>query len=153
MTTDLFATILFGHFLGDYMFQPRRMAREKGKSNFVCLLHVSIYTFVMLLVLLWQGFIGYDEPVVWSFLAILFGTHYLIDRYHLADYYLQYVHGAGLRAYAGNADVKGIDGEGNIEYGIDSQDVLRGSFETIIYVVIDNGWHIFLVYWAALYLL
>ena len=33
------------------------------------------------------------------------------------------------------------------------RDMLRESFETIIYVVVDNGCHIFLAYWAALYLL
>lgn len=128
----------------------RSRCRSTGRKNY----GVPGFRLVvqsLLTVLLWQGFIVWDEPVSWPFLAIVFGTHYLIDRYHLADYYLQYVHGAGLRAYAGKADVKVIDGQ--IEFGLNSQDVLHGSFETIIYVVIDNGWHIFLAYWAALYLL
>jgi hypothetical protein len=68
-------TQLLLHLWGDYILQSDWMAKGKGLWWFPCLLHVTLYSLPFLLL----------RPS-WRALAVIFATHYLIDRFRLARF-------------------------------------------------------------------
>ena len=68
------------HFVGDYLFQNDWMAQNKTKDNFACYVHCLLYTLPFGLVL-WQS--------LWLWLVFL--THFAIDRWCLAEYWIRLV--------------------------------------------------------------
>ena len=69
------ATQLVLHAIGDYVLQSDWMANEKTKSSWPALAHVVTYTLPFLVVT--------QKPIA---LAIVLGTHFVIDRWRLARY-------------------------------------------------------------------
>jgi len=72
---------LLAHILGDYFLQSSWMAMNKTKKTWICAIHVLIYTacfafFMALGLLSWS----------WKALAVIGGTHFVIDRLYLARY-------------------------------------------------------------------
>lgn len=63
------------HLAGDYVLQSHWMALNKAKSTFACLFHVTCYSLPFLLL----------KPS-WIAFAVIFVTHFLIDRFALAKY-------------------------------------------------------------------
>lgn len=63
------------HLFGDYVTQTDKMAREKTRSHFYAFIHASVYAppFVLL------------NPSMTA-LAVIWLSHYLIDRYRLARF-------------------------------------------------------------------
>jgi len=70
---------LLAHLLGDYVLQNHWMANTKTKSSLAALVHVLLYgiPFLFLTSAWWQ----------W---VIIVGTHYVIDRYRLAAYWVDF---------------------------------------------------------------
>ena len=66
---------LIAHAVGDYLLQSDWMANEKTKSNVAAAAHAATYTLPFLVL----------RPSVKQ-VALIAGTHYLIDRYRLARY-------------------------------------------------------------------
>lgn len=66
---------LIFHLWGDYIFQSDWMANNKTSSNVACLAHVCAYSF-----LFW-----FIAPS-WIAFAVIFTTHFFIDRFRLAKY-------------------------------------------------------------------
>lgn len=63
------------HLIGDYILQSDWMAQEKVKRAWPCLVHCWFYS------------IGFTALTLdYRALIVIFGTHYLIDRYRLARY-------------------------------------------------------------------
>lgn len=69
------ANQLVAHAIGDYLLQSHWMATEKVKKSFACLVHVMLYTLPFLLL---------TRSV--AALAVIVGTHFVIDRWRLARY-------------------------------------------------------------------
>jgi len=69
------------HLVGDYLLQNDWMAQEKVKNWFPCFVHCFLYAMPFGVVLLW------GSPFIW----LVFGSHYLIDRYRLAQYWIRLV--------------------------------------------------------------
>lgn len=67
------ANQIIAHLVGDYILQSDWMVKEKGSSSLATLIHVFFYTLPFLLIT--------REPVT---LAIIAGTHFVIDRWRLA---------------------------------------------------------------------
>ncbi len=67
------------HFVGDYLFQNDWLANEKTKDFFPAFLHASIYSL---------PFLFLTPSVFWW---ILFISHFFIDRYRLAVYWIKLV--------------------------------------------------------------
>ena len=65
---------ILAHFVGDYVLQSSWMANEKTKSHLPALCHVLTYGLVFALLV---------RPSL-AALAVIVGTHFLIDRYRLA---------------------------------------------------------------------
>ena len=63
------------HAVGDYIIQNDWMAQNKTKRSWPCIVHVVTYTLPFLF--LTQS---------WLALAVICGTHFLIDRFGLARY-------------------------------------------------------------------
>lgn len=63
------------HAIGDYVFQSDWMANNKTKQHFAAFCHALAYSL---------GFLVFRPSLVaW---IVIFGTHFLIDRYRLARY-------------------------------------------------------------------
>jgi len=67
------------HLAGDYLFQTSWMANEKTKSFTPALIHAFIYSLAFFFIT--------DLP--WWF--IIFATHFFIDRYRLAVYWIKLI--------------------------------------------------------------
>ena len=66
---------LIAHAVGDYLLQSDWMAQEKVKRSFPALVHVLVYLLPFLFLT--------QNPLT---LAVIGGTHFIIDRWHLARY-------------------------------------------------------------------
>ena len=66
---------LVAHAIGDYVLQSEWMATEKTKRSFAALVHCSFYILPFLFI----------TRNIYT-LAVIFGTHFVIDRWHLARY-------------------------------------------------------------------
>lgn len=64
------------HLVGDFLLQSDWMARNKARSSHAAAAHVLAYTFPFWLIL---------QPT-WSALALIAGSHFLIDRFRLARF-------------------------------------------------------------------
>lgn len=64
---------IVAHLIGDYLLQSHWMATEKTKQSFAAAVHAVTYTLPFLFIT--------QSP---SAIAIIVGTHFLIDRFRLA---------------------------------------------------------------------
>ncbi len=67
------------HFVGDYLFQNDWLANEKTKAFFPAFFHAAIYSL---------PFLFLTPSVFWWILAV---SHFFIDRYRLAVYWIKLV--------------------------------------------------------------
>lgn len=85
MFIQLFVAAMLGHFVGDYLLQNQWMAIGKSHKGFhghlTCTVHVILYTLsIAIFTSLWS-------PL---FLATVFIPHWLIDRFSLAWYWIDF---------------------------------------------------------------
>lgn len=66
---------LLAHAIGDYILQSHWMATEKTKRSVAALVHVAFYGLPFLLF----------RPS-WAAIAVIVGTHFVIDRWRLARF-------------------------------------------------------------------
>lgn len=145
MTTDFLVSIVTAHILGDYFLQPRKMAREKSQDSAWCALHCSIYAAVKL-VMNWD-YVA-PQPLSWAPLvwwAVIWASHFLIDRYSLADFYASAVLGGGVLDYIFGVAPPLTESSASSR----NAHTVRGSFEAIVYVVIDNFAHLAIAWYTA----
>ena len=75
-------TLIIGlifHFIGDYLIQNHWLATNKTSNSLVALIHVIIYSLPFLLI------------TSLSAVAIILTTHFFIDRFRLAQYWIKLV--------------------------------------------------------------
>ena len=75
ISIQLFAYILFLHYLGDYIFQPYSMSVQKSEDHMMLLYHTIIYTGTIYLGLLFV--VGVNEAI--TFVVLTFLAHYMVD--------------------------------------------------------------------------
>lgn len=73
--------LILAHLLGDYVLQSHVMAVRKTSSWRWAFIHAAFYSLPFLALLLWLG-VGASDAL--GALAIIGGTHALIDRYRIA---------------------------------------------------------------------
>jgi len=116
--------LLLGHFVADYLMQNDWMGRRKWKPGWynagVCVMHCMIYT-ITVGIFIWR--------IDWYHLVIIFLSHFPIDRWGLAKRLM----------IARGDDVNGV---------IASGDPLQISFKTFVYIVIDNGLHLLILWFV-----
>ena len=79
LSTALILGFLF-HLIGDYLFQNNWMAQNKTKHNLPAIIHAGTYSTLFLLL------VGLS---FWW--VVIFATHFFIDRYRLAVYWIKLV--------------------------------------------------------------
>lgn len=122
---DIYVRLFFGHLVGDYLLQPMWMAigksRRGDRGMWISLLHSVIYTACVCL-FLWT--------IDWTFVYLIFLSHYPIDRWSLAESWLKMIRGRDLRRSAEDGDPVSV------------------SFAALVYSVVDNAMHL-MIMWAA----
>ena len=75
---------LICHLFGDYVLQNHWMANEKTKSSWPALVHALFYCIPFALLIEFGG------GGSWWSLAVIGSTHFLIDRFRLARYWVDF---------------------------------------------------------------
>lgn len=134
---DFFPALILGHLIGDYLLQNNWMAMNKSGSTFKCAVHCSLYTLAVLVT-------TYPYLRGWQWAVIVFLSHFPVDRWSLADKWLDLIHGRSLSGFM-------VNGKKNIpaEYDQENYHALRGSFTGLVYTAADNTMHLCLMYYGA----
>lgn len=135
---DFFATLILGHLLGDYVLQNKWMAMNKSASTLKCAIHCMIYT-AAVTATTWSTLHG------WAWTGLIFASHFPIDRWSLADKWLDVINGRSLRDFLTNGK-QDIPAQMDVE----NYHALRGGFTAIVYTMVDNTMHLFLMWYGAL---
>jgi len=129
--------VIFGHILGDYFFQPKKMAINKTSDWMTCFEHCNIYTALMLgSVFLSSGSVGLTPALTGGGIPLLlagfiiFSSHFLIDYYSLGQKWLNLIKGRNLLN-----DIMEHEGMPEVQ-------AIFAAFGAIVYVVVDNTLHI-----------
>lgn len=80
--TDVLATLIVAHLIGDFLFQNDWM-QNKSEDSLVCSVHVMLYAQPFILILFMGGI------PLWVFLAIII-QHWLQDRFSLHMKWMQW---------------------------------------------------------------
>lgn len=125
--------LLLGHLVGDYLLQNNWMALNKHKNDIqgwlTCTVHCVLYTIsVCLIMQVWT--------VEW--IAIVFISHFVIDKFGLTDKYLKLIRGRSVSVFV--EDTKKIY--------LDSFLAIKAGFTCFVYAVVDNTIHILILYGA-----
>lgn len=115
--SEIYISAFLLHLLGDYIIQNDWMATNKKKATwegfFACLIHCVTYSIPFLFILDWTA------------VLLVFATHFIIDRWHLVDWFIAFKNGSGTIA----------------NFGFPKE---RPLFLTLwLYIIIDNIFHIF----------
>lgn len=138
MNTEItfFSSLILGHLAGDYLAQNKWMALNKNGSSFKCFVHCLIYT-----TLVYIFTMRFNYSYIWFLL--IFASHYIIDRYSIADIWLNIINGRSLKDFMQNGK-KDIPNE----YDFENYHILRGGFTSNVYLITDNTLHLLLMYYG-----
>ncbi len=134
---EFFATLVIGHLIGDFLLQNKWMAMNKSGNSLKCAVHCLVYT-AAVTATTWPSIHGWQ----WSLLVFL--SHFPVDRWSLADKWLDLINSRSLRDFM-------INGKREIPNHLDADNyhALRGGFTTFVYVAADNTIHLALMYYGA----
>lgn len=128
----MFAEILLGHLVGDYLLQGRTIAFRKSEKSrtgiFLCLLHSVIYTLSVCL------FLWTLNPFI---MLLIFLSHYPIDRWSLGSKWLKMIQGKDFRTIY-DAKEKGWE--------------IDLAFSCPVYMAVDNTMHLILLWLIVKYI-
>lgn len=85
----------------------------------------------------------------WKWEIVVFLTHFPIDKFSLAEKYMHYVKGKGMKDY-----IKKDDWVNDLQYApkpsqnLNRYDMLEGGFTALVYTLTDNTMHLLLM-WGA----
>jgi len=132
--------LLLGHLVGDYLLQNEFLALNKSKNTRIGWLAASIHCLVYTLAVclfMWN----FD----WFWIIIVFLSHFLIDKFGLAELYMTKIKGFGLKDYIDN-----INSDTRWHYISNSKGnrILKGGFTAVVYTITDNTMHLVLM-WCA----
>lgn len=85
-----FGLQLICHLLGDYVFQNHAMAAYKKKSIIWAIIHVLFYSIPFAVCIAYRHWDGPLPDNLGVAMAILMGTHVLIDRYSLHLFWVKF---------------------------------------------------------------
>jgi len=137
MNADFFASLIIGHLIGDYLLQNKWMAMNKSGNTWKCLVHCLLYTCAVT-VTTWPSLHCWQWPL------LIFASHFPVDRWSLADKWLNLINSRSLRDFIAN-------GKNDIPSKLDADNyhALRGGFTAVVYAAADNTMHLALMYYGA----
>jgi len=128
----MFEKLLLGHLLGDYLLQNQWMALNKSKNSWIgwlaAFVHCIIYTFSICMFM--QNF-----DMIW--IIVVFLSHFPIDKFGLAEKYMHYIKGSGMKDYL-------LKDKQNVV--LNRYDMLEGGFASLVYTITDNSLHLIIMY-------
>ena len=114
--------LLFGHLIGDYFLQTGWMAVNKVKNNLegwlACTVHTIVYTLSICVV---------TSLYDWYWIIAVFLSHFFIDKFSLAKVYMKTI----LKS---------------MPFPTEKDTMNYTSIYWIVYVALDNGAHLMLMY-------
>jgi len=121
-----FAAVGLGHLVGDYLLQNVWMAKTKTQKTkaglAAAIIHCLLYTLAV-------GLICWNFTPL--FIALVFASHYPIDRWSLGTKWLRLIRGRDIEeAYFSTSPTRDVD----------------LSFAVLVYAVADNALHLLLLY-------
>lgn len=140
--------MLLGHLAGDYLLQNEWMTLNKSKNTWIgwlaAFVHCIIYTLAVCLFM--QNF----QPI---WMVVVFLTHFPIDKFSLAEHYMHFIKGKGMRDYVRKDNphpMKAIVTKRDVDARapLNRYDILEGGFTALVYTVTDNAMHLILM-WGA----
>ncbi len=142
---EVFALLLLGHFVGDFVFQNDWMAKNKKEIGVACITHCTIYTSIILLFLYFGGI----TPSILLFLYI-YVSHYILDGTNLVSRWMKFYN---IRSWDTNLPrttrhINKAFSIDNVEWtkGMSASQIVNTIFGSFIYIVIDNTLHILMMY-------
>lgn len=128
---DLFARIVLGHLVGDYLFQTKRMALKKAENTLegltLCFVHCFIYTASVCL------FLWTLNPLL---IVLVFITHFVFDGFSLGSKWMKLIKSRDIfAAYCSKEEYHEID----------------LAFSCLVYAVTDNTFHL-IILWLVTWL-
>jgi hypothetical protein len=141
---------ILGHFIGDYLLQSKKTALGKSERTWkgvgICAWHSWIYTVAVCSMVTFCAFDmrTVSPGLVWAY-PMIFLTHYPIDRWSLADKWLELIKGRRLSdwQFRPGGEPHGTDLPLNLVHG--SYMATQQAFAAIVYTVVDNLMHIILM--------
>jgi hypothetical protein len=141
--------LLLGHLVGDYLLQNEWMALTKSRNTLEgwisALVHCLLYTFAVCLIM-WNFH--------WIWIVVVFLTHFPIDKFSLAEKYMHYIKGKGMKDFVKKDNLYDMETQG-LRYApkpmkpeLNRYDLLEGGFTAYIYALTDNTMHLLLM-WGA----
>ncbi len=144
MTADFVLALLLGHLVGDYLLRNDWMALRKNQPGgwWPCTVHASFYTLAVVL---------FTQDFRWQWVAIVFASHWPIDRWSLANYWRKYViHGSKPSDFFATSVPQFPDAPSHKAYENYRQamngHIFKGSAAFFVYVLTDNTMHLVLMY-------
>jgi hypothetical protein len=126
--------MLLGHLVGDYLLQNNWMAFNKSRYNKIgwltAVVHCLLYTFAVCL-FMWKF------APLW--IVAVFLSHFLIDKFGVAEWYLVHIKGRSLMKY-----IHAYKNKPKITHF----DIIQGGFAAVVYTAVDNTMHLVLMYIA-----
>jgi hypothetical protein len=137
--------MLLGHLVGDYLLQNEWMALNKTKYSWIgwlsAFIHCILYTLSVCL-------FTWKFKLIW--IIAIFISHFPIDKFGLAELYMHYIKGKGMKDY-----VHKYDWVNKLKYTtkpeippVDRYVALEGGFTALVYAITDNSMHLVLMYLA-----
>lgn len=144
---EFFPNLILGHLVGDYLFQNKWMALSKGNSSWRCFVHCLVYTVTVV------SFTWCSLKADWRWILLVFLAHFVVDRWSLADKWLDLIGGRSLCDFKqkGHLEVPrnpDFTSRGDNEWK--NYWCLRGGFTALVYAVADNTMHLVLMYYGGL---
>lgn len=130
--------MFLGHLVGDYLFQNEWMALNKAKNNKIgwlsAFIHCIIYT-LSVCTIMW------NFNIYWIYIVFL--THFPLDKFRIADLYMTYIKGYGLKQY-----IDDVNNQKEWEYikSTTGNQMLKGGFTAYVYILTDNTMHLLLMW-------
>ena len=142
--------MLLGHLVGDFLMQNEWMALTKSKNSLegwlAALCHCIIYTACVCV------FMTNLTPI---WMAVVFLSHFPIDKFSLAEKYMHYVKGKGMKDYVKkDISIWDIETQGlrhmvsQTKQPLNRYDALEGGFTAVVYTVTDNTMHLLIMFLA-----
>lgn len=113
------------------------MATNKARNSVKCAVHCVIYTVAVSLT-------TWSTIHSWLWSAFIFASHFPVDRWNLADRWLDLINGRSIYDFM-------INGKKDIPANMDAYNyhALRGGFTALVYAVTDNTMHITIMYYGG----
>jgi len=129
----IYYQMLLGHLVGDYLLQNNFMALNKSKFSlkgwFACIIHCIIYTYAVCLVM---------QEYNWLWIAIVFLSHFFIDKFSLAALYLKALKSRDL------SKIIRIDKSTVLHM----PDAIQAMVTIFVVIVADNTMHLLLMFYG-----